>query len=144
MLPDRHNPEIIEPPLGLVSAVADDQMIASQGKVAHVVANRSVGMSRCLFLEQNGILRIADGHCAIAHVVVEIHINRLAEIACLNVRIAHVAVAQRAFDVDFVFSSMSVLFEGSFVHEKVPNMMMAAIKPIKTLFFILLIICFHF
>ena len=99
---DRYNPEIIEPPFGLVGAVADDQMIASQGKVAHIVANRSVRISRSLFLEQDGVLRVADGHGAIVHVVVEIHIKRSTQIASLNVGMAHIAVHQRAFDVDFI------------------------------------------
>ena len=36
MWPDRHDSEIIEPSLGLVGAVADDEMVAAQGLVAHI------------------------------------------------------------------------------------------------------------
>ena len=77
-------------------------MVAAQGLVTHEVAYFGIGMSRGFFAEQNGILSIADGHRAIAYIVVEIHIDGLAEIARLNVWAAHVAVAQRAFDVNFV------------------------------------------
>ena len=97
-----HNAEIIEPSFSFIRAVADDEVVTPQGLVAHEVAHFGIGMSRGFLAEQDGILRVADGHGANAHVVMEIHEDGLAEVACLNVRAAHVAVAQRAFDVDFV------------------------------------------
>ena len=98
----RDNAEIVEPTFGLVCAVADDEVVAAHGLVAHEVAHFGIGMGRGFFAEQNGILRIADGHHAHAQIVVEIHINGLTNVARLDVGAAHVAVAQRAFDVNFV------------------------------------------
>ena len=97
-----HNAEIIEPSLGLVCAVADDEMVTSQGLVAHEEAYFGVGVGGRLLAEEDGILRIADGHLAIVHVFVEIHVDRLAQVARLNVWTSHVATHQRTLDVDFV------------------------------------------
>ena len=97
-----HDAEIMEPSLSLVGAVADDEVIAAQGLVAHIVAHFRVGVSRLFLAENDGILRVANRHCANTHVVVEIHINSLAKIARFDVRMAHVTVGKRAFDVDFV------------------------------------------
>lgn len=36
MWPDRDDTEIVKPSLGLVGAVADDEMVAAQGFVAHI------------------------------------------------------------------------------------------------------------
>ncbi len=99
---DSDNAEGIETPLGLVGAVADDEMITSHRQVAHIIAHLSVGVGRGLFAKQDGVLCVADGYRAIVHVVVEIHIKRFPKIACLDVGSFHVAVHQRAFDVDFV------------------------------------------
>lgn len=102
MRPDHYNPEIIEPAFGLICAVADDEMVTSHGLVAHIEAHLGIGIGWGLLAVEDGILRIADGHRAIAHVVMEIHIDRLAQVARLNVRSSHVAIRKRAFDVDLV------------------------------------------
>ena len=99
---DRDDSEIIEPPLGLVGAVTDDEVIAAQGLVAHI-ESRSCVVSRSYGVAKNDmVLSVADADDAFTHIIVEVHINGLSPITRLNVRIAHVAVAQRAFDVDFV------------------------------------------
>ena len=97
-----HNAEIIEPSLGLVGAVADDEMVTPLGLVAHIVAYLGIGIGWGLLAEEDGILRIADGHRAVAHIFVEIHIDCLSQVTRLDVRTSHVASHQRAFDVDFV------------------------------------------
>ena len=99
----RHDAEVVEPSLGLFDAVADDEVIAAQGLIAHVVAHFCVRVSRLFLAENDRILRVANRHRANAHVVVEIHINGLAKIARFNIRTPHIAIAQRTFDVDFVF-----------------------------------------
>ena len=98
-----YNAEIVEPPLGLVGAVADDEMVATQGLVAHI-ESRSCVVTRSYGVAKNDmVLSVADADDAFTHIIVEVHINSLSPITRLNVRIAHVAVAQRAFYVDFVF-----------------------------------------
>ena len=61
---DRHNSEVVEPPFGLVGAVADDEMVASQGLVAHEEAYFGVGVGGLFFVEDDRVLRVAYGHCA--------------------------------------------------------------------------------
>ena len=98
-----YNAEIIEPSFGLIGAVADDEMVATQGLVAHI-ESRSCVVSRSYGVAKNDmVLSVADADDALTHIIVEVHINGLSPITRLDVRIAHVAVAQRAFDVDFVF-----------------------------------------
>ena len=98
-----YNAEIVEPSFGLIGAVADDEVVAAQGLVAHV-ESRSCVVSRSYGVAKNDtVLSIADADDALTQIIVEVHINGLSPITRLNVRIAHVAVAQRAFDVDFVF-----------------------------------------
>ena len=97
-----HNAEIIEPSFGFIRAVADDEVIAAQGLVAHIVAHLGIGIGWDLLAEEDGILFIADGHRAVVHVFMEIHIDRLAQVARLNVWTSHVATHQRTLDVDFV------------------------------------------
>ena len=97
-----HNSEVVKPSLGLVGAVADDEMVTPQGLVAHIEAYFGIGIGWGLLAEEDGILRVADGHLAIVHVFVEIHVDRLAQVARLNVWTSHVATHQRTLDVDFV------------------------------------------
>ena len=98
-----YNAEIIKPSLGLVGAVADDEVIAAQGLVAHI-ESRSCVVSRSYGVAKNDmVLSVADADDAFTHIIVEVHINGLSPITRLNVRIAHVAIGKRAFDVDFVF-----------------------------------------
>ena len=100
---DRHNSEIVEPPFGLVGAVADDEMVATQRLVAHI-ESRSCVVSRSYGVAENDmVLSVADADDAFTHIIVEVHINGLTPITRLNVRIAHVAIGKRALDVDFVF-----------------------------------------
>ena len=98
-----YNAEIIEPSFGFIGAVVDDEMIAAQGLVAHI-ESRSCVVSRSYGVAKNDIvLSVADTDDALTHIIVEVHINGLPPITRLNVRIAHVTIAQRAFDVGFVF-----------------------------------------
>ena len=98
-----YDAEIIEPSLGLVGAVTDDEVIAAQGLVAHI-ESRSCVVSRSYGVAKNDVvLSVADADDTFTHIIVEVHINGLSPITRLNVRIAHVAVAQRTFYVDFVF-----------------------------------------
>ena len=98
-----YNAEIIKPSLGLVGAVADDEVIAAQGLVAHI-ESRSCVVTRSYGVAKNDmVLSVADADDAFTHIIVEVHINGLAPITRLNVRIAHVAIGKRALDVDFVF-----------------------------------------
>ena len=100
---DRHNAESIEPSHGLVVAVADDEMVAVKRLVAHI-ESRSCVVSRSYGVAKNDmVLSVADADDALTQIIVEVHINGLAKIARLDVRMAHVAVGKRAFDVDFVF-----------------------------------------
>ena len=99
---DSDNLIVVEPPLGLVGAVADDEMVTPLGLVAHIVAYLGIGIGWGLLAEEDGILRIADGHRAVAHIFVEIHIDCLSQVARLNVGTSHVASHQRTLDVDFV------------------------------------------
>ena len=98
----RHDSEIIEPSLGLVGAVADDEVIAAQGLVAHIesrscVVSRSYGVAK-----DDMVLSIADVDDTLTQIIVEVHVDGLSPIARFDVRMAHVAVGKRAFDVDFV------------------------------------------
>ena len=98
-----YNAEIIEPSFGLIGAVADDEMIAAQGLVAHI-ESRSCVVSRSYGVAKNDmVLSVADADDAFTHIIVKVHIHGLPPITRLNVWIAHVAIGQRAFDVDFVF-----------------------------------------
>ena len=98
-----YNAEVVEPAFGLIGAVADDEMIATQGLVAHI-ESRSCVISRSYGVAKNDmVLSIADADDAFTHIIVEVHINGLPPITRLNVRIAHVAIGKRALDVDFVF-----------------------------------------
>ena len=98
-----YNAEIVEPPFGFIRAVVDDEMIAAQGLVAHI-ESRSCVVSRSYGVAKNDmVLSVADADDALTHIIVEVHINGLSPITRLNVRIAHVAIGKRAFDVDFVF-----------------------------------------
>ena len=98
-----YNAEIVEPSLGLVGAVADDEVVATHGLVAHI-ESRSCVVSRSYGVAKNDmVLSVADADDALTHIIVEVHINGLPPITRLNVRIAHVAIGKRAFDVDFVF-----------------------------------------
>ena len=99
---DHHKPEIVKPSLGAVGAVADDEMVATQGLVAHVELRSSVVSRAHGVAKHDMVLPVADAHNAIAKIVMEIHMDSLAPIACLDVRMAHVAIGKRAFDVDFV------------------------------------------
>ena len=99
----RHDAEIVEPSLGLFDAVADDEVVAAQGLVAHI-ESRSCVVSRSYGVAKNDmVLSVADADDAFTHIIVEVHINGLTPITRLNVWIAHVAIGKRAFDVDFVF-----------------------------------------
>ena len=102
MRPNRNKLKIVEPPLGLVGVVADDQMVSAKWVVTHKEANLSIRKSGLFLAEDDGILCIADGHRANAQIVVEIHINGLTNVARLDVGAAHVTVHQRAFDIYFV------------------------------------------
>ena len=100
---DRHDTEIVEPAFGLVGTVADDEMIAAQGLVAHIesrfyVVSRSNGVAK-----DDLVLFVADADDALTQIIMEVHVDGLPPIARLNVRMAHIAVGKRAFDVDFVF-----------------------------------------
>ena len=95
--------KVVEPSFGLVGAVADDKMVATQGLVAHI-ESRSCVVSRGYGVAKNDmVLSVADADDALTHIIMEVHINGLSPITRLNVRIAHVAIGKRALDIDFVF-----------------------------------------
>ena len=99
----KHNAEVVEPSLGLFDAVADDEVIAAQGLVAHI-ESRSCVVSRSYGVAKNDVvLSVADADDALTQIIVEVHVDGLSPIARFDVRMAHVAVGKRAFDVDFVF-----------------------------------------
>ncbi len=98
-----YNAEIVKPAFGLIGAIADDEMVVTQGLVAHI-ESRSCVVTRSYGVAKNDmVLSVADADDALTHIIVEVHINGLSPITRLNVRIAHVAIGKRAFDVDFVF-----------------------------------------
>ncbi len=98
-----YNAEIVEPSFGLVGAVADDEMVATQGLVAHI-ESRSCFVTRSYGVAKNDmVLSVADADDALTHIIVEVHINGLSPITRLDIWMAHVAIGKRAFDVDFVF-----------------------------------------
>ena len=98
-----HNAEIIEPSFSLIRAVTDDEMVAAQGLVAHIESRSCVIFRGHGVAKDDMVLSVADANDALTHILVEVHVDGLPPIACLDVRIAHVAVGKRAFDVDFVF-----------------------------------------
>ena len=100
--PNGDNLEVVEPSLGAVGAVADDEMVATQGLVAHVELRSSVVSRAHGVAKHDMVLPVADADNALTQIIVEIHMNRLAPITRLDVRMAHVAIGKRAFDVDFV------------------------------------------
>ena len=101
--PNGDNLEVVEPSLGLVGAVADDEVVATHGLVAHI-ESRSCVVTRSYGVAKNDmVLSVADADDALTHIIVEVHINGLSPITRLDVRMAHVAIGKRAFDVDFVF-----------------------------------------
>ena len=61
------------------------------------------------------VLSVADADDALTQIIVEVHVDGLPPIACLDVRMAHVAVGKRAFDVDFVLVVDEVGRTGSLV-----------------------------
>ena len=98
-----YNAEVVEPAFGLIGAIADDEMVATQGLVAHI-ESRSCVVTRSYGVAKNDIvLSIADADDALTHIIVEVHMDSLTPITRLDVRMAHVAIGKRAFDVDFVF-----------------------------------------
>lgn len=98
-----YNAEIVEPSLGLVGAVVDDEVVATQGLVAHI-ESRSCVVSRSYGVAKNDmVLSVADADDALTHIIVEVHINGLSPITRLDIWMAHVAIGKRALDVDFVF-----------------------------------------
>ena len=100
---DRHNSEVVEPSFGLVGAIADDEVVAAQGLVAHI-ESRSCVVTRSYGVAKNDmVLSVADADDALTHIIMEVHINGLSQITRFDVRRAHVAIGKRAFDVDFVF-----------------------------------------
>ena len=99
----RHDTEVVEPSFGFFGAVADDEMIATQGLVAHIESRSCVIFRGHGVAKDDMVLSVADANDALTHILVEVHVDGLSPIACLDVRIAHVTVGKRAFDVDFVF-----------------------------------------
>ena len=98
-----YNAEIIKPSFGLIGAIADDEVVAAQGLVAHI-ESRSCVVSRSYGVAKNDmVLSVADADDALTHIIVEVHINGLSPITRLDIWMAHVAIGKRALDVDFVF-----------------------------------------
>ena len=98
-----HNAEIIEPSFSFIRAVADDEVVAAQGLVAHI-ESRSCVVSRSYGVAKNDmVLSVADADDTLTHIIVEVHMNGLSPITRLDIWMAHVAIGKRAFDVDFVF-----------------------------------------
>ena len=89
-----YNAEIVEPPFGFIGAVADDEMIATQGLVAHI-ESRSCVVSRSYGVAKNDmVLSVADADDAFTHIIVEVHINGLSPITRLDIWMAHVAIGK--------------------------------------------------
>lgn len=99
---DSDNAEGIEPSFGLVGAVADDKMITIQRLVVEIipVRGRVKGVHRVAI--DHGIGPVADADGAVAQTVVKLYAKRFFKVGYYNVRAFHVAVHQRALDVDFV------------------------------------------
>ena len=101
--PNGGKPEVEEPSFGLIRAVADDEMVATQGLIAHI-ESRSCVVSRSYGVAKNDVvLSVAYADDTLTHIIVEVHINGLSPITRLDIWMAHVAIGKRAFDVDFVF-----------------------------------------
>ena len=112
---DSHNTKIIEPSLGLVSAVANDEMVAAQRLVVKVIPIRGIVIGLNRVANDNGMVAVADVDGAVAQVVIKRHTQRFLCIRRLEVRAAHVATHQRALDVDFVLVVGFVyLFAGAY------------------------------
>ena len=107
---DSDNAEGIEPSFGLVGAVADDKMITIQRLVVEIipVRGRVKGVHRVAI--DHGIGSVADADGAVAQTVVKLYAKRFLKISYHNVRAFHVAVHQRALDVDFVLVVGRVFF----------------------------------
>ena len=106
----RHNPEIVEPAFGFVGAVADDEMVAAQGLVVEIVPIWGMVIGRNRVANGNGMVVVADADGAVAKVVIKRHAEGFLVESRHEVGAAHVAIAQRAFDVDFVLVVRHDLF----------------------------------
>ena len=98
-----HNAEIIEPSFSFIRAVADDEVVATQGLVAHIESRSSVVSRSYGVAKDDMVLSVADADDTLTKIIVEVHVDGLPPIACLYVRVAHITIGKRAFDVDFVF-----------------------------------------
>ena len=98
-----YNAEIVEPSFSFIRAVADNEVVATQGLVAHIESRSSVVSRSYGVAKDDMVLSVADADDALTQIIVEVHINGLAKITRLDVRMAHVAIGKRALDVDFVF-----------------------------------------
>ena len=107
---DSDNAEGIEPPLGLVVAVADDEMIAVKRLVVEIIPVRSMVISLNRVANHNGMVRVADVNSTIAQIIIKPHTECLLAESHHNVRAFHVAVHQCALDVDFVLVVGRVFF----------------------------------
>ena len=103
MRPARHDAERVEPSFSFIRAVADYEVVAAQGLVAHIESRSCVVSRGHGVAKDDMVLSVADANDALTHILVEVHINGLSPITRLDVRMAHVTVGKRAFDVDFVF-----------------------------------------
>lgn len=112
---DSLKPEVTEPALGCFVAVADDEVVTAFSQVAHVETYLSVGIGGAFFTKQNLALRVADGHRTDTHVFMKIHIKSITDVARLDVRRTHVAIAQRTFDVDLVLVADEIVVAGLFM-----------------------------
>ena len=83
----RHNAEIIEPSFGLIHAVADDEVVATQGLVAHIESRSCVVSCSNGVAKNDMVLSVADADDALTHIIMEVHVDGLSPIARFDVRI---------------------------------------------------------
>ena len=99
--PNGDNLEVVEPSLGLVGAVADDEVVATHGLVAHIITISGAIVSVDSVANGSVATIIADAYRASPQVVIKLEPNRFLQVVCNDVRAAHVAIGKRTLDIDF-------------------------------------------
>ena len=91
---DSNKPEVVEPALSLIGAVADDEMIAVQRLVVKVIPIRGIVKGVHGVANDNGIGIVADVDGTIAQVVIKLYTKRFLIKSHLYVGIFHVTAHQ--------------------------------------------------
>ena len=96
-----YNAEIVEPSFGFFGTVADNEVVATHGLVAHIITISGAIVSVDSVANGSVATIIADAYRASPQVVIKLEPNRFLQVVCNDVRAAHVAIGKRTLDIDF-------------------------------------------